>query len=167
VPRTGLRLNGAQRRPPSSNFDRAALACLCSPEQRERMTIIDHLGFGVSDYDRAKAFYVAALGALGITLVTEVGPEETQGKGRACGFGKGGKPEFWIGSEGRTTPALHVAFLVDSRAAVRAFYEAALRAGGRDNGAPGLRPHYHSDYYGAFVLDLDDHNVEAVCHTAE
>ena len=85
----------------------------------------------------------------------------------ACGFGKNGKPEFWIGSDGKTTPPLHVAFVVDDRAAVRAFHEAALRAGGRDNGAPGLRPQYHPNYYGAFVFDLDGHNVEAVCHAAE
>ena len=131
------------------------------------MQIIDHLGFPVADYERAKAFYVAALEPLGITLVTEVGPRGTQGKVRACGFGKAGKPEFWIGNEGKTTPPLHVAFLADTRAAVRSFYDAAIKAGGRDNGLPGLRPHYHPNYYGAFVFDLDGHNVEAVCHKAE
>jgi len=129
--------------------------------------IIDHVGFGVSDYARAKAFYVDALAPLGVSLVMEVTPEQTEGKVSACGFGQGGKPEFWIGSDGRTTPPMHVAFVVDSRAQVRAFHEAALRAGGRDNGAPGLRPQYHPNYYGAFVFDLDDHNVEAVCHAAE
>ncbi len=128
--------------------------------------IIDHFGLGVSDYARAKAFYSAALAPLGITLATELGPEETPGMVWACGFGKGGKPEFWIGSDGRTTPPLHVAFAVASRTEVRAFYEAALRAGGRDNGAPGLRPQYHSSYYAAFVLDLDGHNIEAVCHAS-
>ena len=131
------------------------------------MNIIDHMGFPVSDYERAKAFYVEALRPLGITLVHEVEPHGTRGKVRACGFGKGGKPEFWIGNEGKTMPPLHVAFVADSRAAVRAFYEAACRAGGRDNGLPGLRPHYHPNYYGAFVFDLDGHNVEAVCHAAE
>src|SRR5262245_57174174 len=129
--------------------------------------IIDHFGIGVSDYARAKAFYTEALAPLGVTLVMEVGPQQTQGKGHACGFGRAGKPEFWIGSEGKTTPPMHVAFAVDSRAAVRAFHAAALRAGGRDNGAPGLRPQYHASYYGAFVLDLDGHNVEAVCHKPE
>ena len=129
--------------------------------------IIDHVGFGVSDYARAKAFYVEALAPLGITLVMEVTPEQTPGKVWACGFGKNGKPEFWIGSDGKTTPPLHVAFVVDNRTAVRAFHEAALRAGGRDNGAPGLRPQYHPSYYGAFVFDLDGHNVEAVCHAPE
>ena len=131
------------------------------------MHIIDHMGFPVADYERGKAFYVAALEPLGITLVTEVGPRGTQGKVRACGFGKAGKPEFWIGNEGKTTPPLHVAFLADTRAAVRAFYDTAIKAGGRDNGLPGLRPHYHPNYYGAFVFDLDGHNVEAVCHKAE
>jgi catechol 2,3-dioxygenase-like lactoylglutathione lyase family enzyme len=129
--------------------------------------ILDHFGFGVSDYARAKAFYSEALAPLGIALVMEVGPEQTGGTVRACGFGKGGKPEFWIGSDGKTTPPMHVAFVVETRAAVRAFYDAALRAGGRDNGAPGLRPHYHPNYYGGFVIDLDGHNIEAVCHAPE
>ena len=130
--------------------------------------IVDHVGFGVSDYPRAKRFYTEALAPLGFTLVMEVSPEQNEGsKVWACGFGKNGKPEFWIGSDGKTTPPLHVAFVVDTRAAVRAFHEAALRAGGRDNGAPGLRPQYHPSYYGAFVFDLDGHNVEAVCHLPE
>jgi len=129
--------------------------------------IIDHFGIGVSDYARAKAFYTEALAPLGITLVMEVGPEVTAGKVWACGFGKNGKPEFWIGSDGKTTPPMHVAFAVESRAAVRAFYDAALRAGARDNGAPGVRAQYHPNYYGAFVLDLDGHNIEAVCHAPE
>ena len=129
--------------------------------------IIDHFGIGVSDYERAKQFYGAALAPLGITLVMEVGPDESASHVRACGFGKGGKPEFWIGSDGKTTPPAHIAFVVDSRAEVRAFHEAALRAGARDNGAPGLRPQYHPSYYGAFVLDLDGHNIEAVCHKSE
>jgi catechol 2,3-dioxygenase-like lactoylglutathione lyase family enzyme len=128
--------------------------------------IIDHIGFGVSDYERAKAFYTQALAPLGIALVMEVTPEQT-GKVWACGFGKGGKPEFWIGSDGKTTPAAHIAFLTETRAEVRAFHEAALKAGGKDNGGPGLRPHYHPNYYGAFVFDLDGHNIEAVCHKPE
>ena len=129
--------------------------------------MIDHVGFPVSDYERAKAFYTEALAPLGITLVMEVGPEQTGGKVRACGFGKSGKPEFWIGSDGKTTPPMHIAFVVETRAEVRAFYEAALRAGGRDNGAPGVRPQYHAHYYGAFVFDIDGHNIEAVCHRPE
>ncbi len=130
--------------------------------------IVDHIGFGVSDYPRAKAFYTQALAPLGMTLIMEVDPKTNQGaKVWACGFGKGGTPEFWIGSDGKTTPPMHVAFVVDSREAVRAFHQAALAAGGRDNGAPGLRPQYHPNYYGAFVRDLDGHNVEAVCHGPE
>jgi catechol 2,3-dioxygenase-like lactoylglutathione lyase family enzyme len=129
--------------------------------------IIDHIGFGVSDYPKAKAFYTEALAPLGFTLVMEVGPELTEGKVWACGFGKGGKPELWIASDGKTTPPMHLAVVVDSRAEVRAFHEAALRAGGRDNGAPGLRPQYHPSYYGAFVRDPDGHNIEAVCHKPE
>ena len=128
--------------------------------------ILDHVGLGVGDYARAKAFYTATLAPLGITLVVEV-DQPLQKEQVACGYGRDGTPEFWIGSEGTTTPPAHIAFRADSRAAVRAFYEAALRAGGRDNGAPGLRPQYHPDYYGAFVLDLDWHNVEAVCHARE
>jgi catechol 2,3-dioxygenase-like lactoylglutathione lyase family enzyme len=129
---------------------------------------IDHFGFGVSDYPRAKAFYLAALAPLGIGLVREVAPEQNEaGKVWACGFGKHGKPEFWIGSDGETTPPMHVAFVADTRAEVRAFHAAALAVGGRDNGAPGLRPQYHPNYYAAFVRDLDGHNVEAVCHGPE
>ena len=130
--------------------------------------IVDHVGFGVSDYPRAKRFYTEALAPLGFTLVMEVSPDQNEfSKVWACGFGKDGKPEFWIGSDGKTTPPMHVAFVVETRDEVRAFYEAALRAGGRSNGAPGLRPHYHPNYYGAFVLDLDGHNIEAVCHMPE
>ena len=129
--------------------------------------IIDHFGFGVSDYERAKAFYTEVLAPLGISGVMEVGPEQTENRVWACGFGRNGKPESWIGSDGKTTPPMHVAFVVDSRAEVDAFYEAALRAGGRDNGKPGLRPQYHPTYYGAFVFDPDGHNIEAVCHAPE
>ena len=134
---------------------------------KPRGMIVDHFGYGVSDYVRAKAFYTDALAPLGITLIMEVGPEHTPTGVSACGFGKSGKPELWIGSDGKTTPPMHVAIVVDTRAEVRAFYEAALRAGGRDNGPPGLRPQYHANYYGAFVLDPDGHNLEAVCHRPE
>lgn len=129
--------------------------------------IVDHVGFGVADYGRAKAFYRAALAPLGIVLVAEVTPDRNPARVFACGFGRGGKPEFWIGSDGRTTPPMHVAFVADSRDQVRAFHAAALAAGATDNGAPGLRPEYHPHYYGAFVRDLDGHNVEAVCHGPE
>ncbi len=124
--------------------------------------IIDHLGFGVADYTRSKAFYEAALAPLGIAVVMEAPAEK--GGGAACGFGRGGKPQFWISAEGRTVPRVHVAFAAASRGDVDAFYKAALAAGAADNGAPGIRPHYHPNYYGAFVLDPDGHNIEAVCH---
>jgi catechol 2,3-dioxygenase-like lactoylglutathione lyase family enzyme len=124
--------------------------------------MIDHIGFPVSDYARSKSFYEKALAPLGYALIMEIA--ETESGSPACGFGKGGKPDFWIGGEGGLKGVLHVALLADSRATVDAFHRAALAAGGRDNGAPGLRPHYHPNYYGAFVLDPDGHNVEAVCH---
>jgi catechol 2,3-dioxygenase-like lactoylglutathione lyase family enzyme len=128
--------------------------------------IIDHVGFGVSDYRRAKTFYAAALAPLDLVLVVEVLPEQNAGVS-AAGFGRNGKPDFWIGSDGKTTPAMHIAFTAQSRSQVRAFYDAAVAAGATDNGPPGLRPHYHENYYAAFVRDLDGHNIEAVCHRPE
>ncbi len=125
--------------------------------------MLDHVGIPVSDFARAKTFYAQALAPLGIGLVMEVTPEMT-GHGSAAGFGSDGKPYFWFGDDGKPSLHTHVAFVADSRAKVDAFHAAALAAGGRDNGAPGLRPHYHEHYYGAFVLDPDGHNVEAVCH---
>jgi catechol 2,3-dioxygenase-like lactoylglutathione lyase family enzyme len=130
----------------------------------------DHIGLSVSDYKRSRAFYLAALAPLGYELVmevTEVGPH--------AGFGIGGKPDFWIGKgpdfwigKGKaSTAGAHVGFAAPDRATVRAFHAAALAAGARDNGPPGLRPEYHPAYYGAFVLDPDDHNIEAVCHEPE
>jgi catechol 2,3-dioxygenase-like lactoylglutathione lyase family enzyme len=124
--------------------------------------MLDHIGIGVSDFARAKAFYDKALAPLGIKLVMEVTVEQT-GDHAAAGYGSGGKPYFWFGG-GAEIARAHVAFATADRAAVDAFYEAALAGGGKDNGAPGLRPHYHKDYYGAFVLDPDGHNIEAVCH---
>lgn len=125
--------------------------------------MIDHVGFPVSDYARAKAFYAAALKPLGYALVMEVTAEQT-GNAEAAGFGKDGKPDFWIGGEGGLDRPLHVAIESRDRASVDAFHRAALAAGGKDNGAPGLRPHYHANYYAAFVFDPDGHNIEAVCH---
>jgi catechol 2,3-dioxygenase-like lactoylglutathione lyase family enzyme len=125
--------------------------------------MIDHIGFPVSDYQRAKDFYAKALAPLGYTLIMEVTQE--QGQAAAAGFGADGKPDFWIGGEGGMNKPLHVAILAGDRSTVDAFHRAALAAGGRDNGAPGVRSHYHPDYYGAFVLDPDGHNIEAVCHT--
>ena len=126
--------------------------------------MIDHVGFPFSDYERSKAFYLNALAPLGYRLIMEVGGEHTESKSPAAGFGADGKPDFWIGGEGGLKGILHIAIATKDRAAVDAFHRAALAAGGRDNGAPGLRPQYHPGYYGAFVLDPDGHNVEAVCH---
>ncbi|WP_315836643.1 VOC family protein [Bradyrhizobium prioriisuperbiae] len=124
--------------------------------------MIDHIGFPVSDYDRAKAFYVQALAPLGYVLMMEVRQNEADAP--AAGFGADGKPDFWIGGEGGIDKPLHVAIVAKSRAMVDAFHAAAIAAGGRDNGAPGIRAHYHPNYYGAFVRDPHGHNIEAVCH---
>ena len=124
--------------------------------------MIDHVGFSVSDYPRSKAFYEKALLPLGYTLVMEATAQATGMP--AAGFGSGGKPDFWIGGEGMVEKPLHIAIAAKDRASVDAFYRAALAAGGKDNGPPGVRLHYHPNYYGAFVLDPDGHNIEAVCH---
>jgi len=128
--------------------------------------MLDHIGFSVTDLGRSKAFYERALAPLGIVKLMELTAEQTGGNAHA-GFGEAGKPYFWIGdrADGALRGCLHVAFTATDRAAVDAFYQAALAAGGKDNGAPGLRPHYHANYYGAFVTDPDGHNVEAVCHS--
>jgi len=126
--------------------------------------MIDHVGIPVSDIARSTEFYLKALEPLGISIVMEVSAEQT-GHGAAVGFGANFKPFFWIGGAGGLAVGhVHVAFAAPSRAAVDAFYRAAITAGGKDNGKPGLRPHYHENYYGAFVLDFDGHNIEAVCH---
>ena len=127
--------------------------------------MIDHVGFAVSDYERSKAFYAKALAPLGYTLVMEVTAQQTESGYPAAGFGPDRKPDFWIGGEGKLEKPLHVAITAKDRASVDAFHRCALAAGGRDNGAPGLRPQYHPNYYGAFVLDPDGHNIEAVCHS--
>jgi catechol 2,3-dioxygenase-like lactoylglutathione lyase family enzyme len=126
--------------------------------------MIDHVGFPVSDYARSRAFYERALAPLGYALIMEVTADHTESGSPAAGFGKDGKPDFWIGGEGGLDGILHVAIAAADRAAVDAFHRTALAAGGKDNGAPGVRAHYHPNYYGAFVLDPDGHNVEAVCH---
>ena len=117
--------------------------------------MIDHIGIAVSDFEKSVAFYTKALEPLGYTLVMTWQQN--------AGFGRAGKPDFWIG-KGAPQGSIHVAFKAAGRAQVRAFYEAAIAAGGKDNGGPGVRPHYHEHYYGAFVHDLDGHNIEAVCH---
>jgi catechol 2,3-dioxygenase-like lactoylglutathione lyase family enzyme len=135
--------------------------------------MLDHISLRVTDYDRSKRFYTAALAPLGYTLAMELSS--------GAGFRKAHIPDFWIkqgapvrvGSSddpaepGCGGPYVHVAFASDDRTTVDAFYHAAMAAGGRDNGAPALRPNYHPNYYGAFVLDPDGYNIEAVCHKPE
>lgn len=118
--------------------------------------MLDHVGIRVSNYERSKAFYSTALAPLGYRLQFE---HPVSG----AGFGRSRKPDFWI-KQGLPSPALHIAFASDDRATVEAFHGAAMAAGGRDNGGPGLRTEYHPNYYGAFVLDPDGHNIEAVHH---
>lgn len=125
--------------------------------------MLDHVGLTVLDFARSRAFYAAALAPLGFAPVMDVTKEETGGY-EGTGFGADGKPSFWIGNGTRASGPIHVAFVARTRADVDRFYDAAIAAGGRDNGPPGLREHYHPNYYGAFVLDLDGNNVEAVCH---
>jgi catechol 2,3-dioxygenase-like lactoylglutathione lyase family enzyme len=127
--------------------------------------MLDHIGISVSDVNRSKSFYEAALQPLGMGVQMEVTREMSGSDYEGFGFGTDGKPEFWIGGPGPTHAGTHVAFTVSTRAEVDAFHAAALAAGGLDNGAPGIRAHYHSTYYGAFVLDPDGNNIEAVCHT--
>jgi catechol 2,3-dioxygenase-like lactoylglutathione lyase family enzyme len=126
--------------------------------------MIDHTGINVSDFERSKDFYTNSLAPLGYQLLHEFDTAGT-GSATAAGFGIDGKPDFWIFQGDVNTPRIHIAFHAETREVVQAFYSAALKAGGRDNGAPGVRTHYHPDYYGAFVLDPDEHNIEAVCHT--
>ncbi len=121
--------------------------------------IIDHIGLAVSDFEKSKQFFSKALAPLGIEIVQEV-----QGW---AGFGKSGKPEFWFGQLAYSHGPMHIAFIAENRAQVHAFYDAALQAGAKDNGAPGIREIYHPNYYGAFVIGPDGHNIEAVCHAAE
>jgi catechol 2,3-dioxygenase-like lactoylglutathione lyase family enzyme len=127
------------------------------------MGIVDHVGLAASDFDRSLAFYSFALKPLGIALIAQFPADGPAGQA-AAGFGREGKPELWISPGGPVTPPIHLALTANSRAEVDAFYEAARGAGGIDNGAPGVRAHYHPNYYGAYVLDPDGHNIEAVCH---
>lgn len=125
------------------------------------MSTLDHIGLQISDYARLLAFYEKTLAPLGISVAMTI-PEAAGVKG--AGFGRDGKPDFWIWEGGPTAPHLHLAFAASSRAEVDAFYAAAIAAGGRDNGPPGIRADYHPNYYAAFVFDPDGHNIEAVCH---
>jgi catechol 2,3-dioxygenase-like lactoylglutathione lyase family enzyme len=123
--------------------------------------MFDHVGLNVSDYAASRAFYERALEPLGYSVVMSFD------EWKACGFGAEGQPTFWISERDPATTGAHVAFTATDRATVDAFHEAALDAGGIDNGRPGVREHYHPTYYGAFVHDLDGNNVEAVCHAPE
>jgi catechol 2,3-dioxygenase-like lactoylglutathione lyase family enzyme len=125
--------------------------------------MLDHIGFAVSNMKKSRAFYEGALKPLGVKVLLEVTPEMTGTDESHLGFGDN-HPFFWIGSAKKPSPGMHVAFLAQSRKIVDEFYAAAVAAGGKDNGKPGMRPHYHENYYGAFVFDLDGNNIEAVCH---
>ena len=127
--------------------------------------MLDHITFGVTDFARSTEFYTRAFAPLGVTRLYDVPPEYSGGV-RSCGYGDS-RPWFWIAEQDATRGKLHIALTAKSRAIVDAFYAEAIAAGGRDNGAPGLRPHYHENYYGAFILDPDGHNIEAVCHLPE
>ena len=120
---------------------------------------LDHIGLSVSDASASKYFFATALAPLGITLVME-----TEGW---AGFGRHGQPQFWFGQGDAPQKPMHIAFAAENRAQVRDFYAAALQAGAKDNGPPGIRTIYHPNYYGAFVIGPDGHNIEAVCHLPE
>ena len=119
--------------------------------------MLDHVTLGVSDLERSKRFYDQALQPLGIERLYADGQT-------GLGYGAGRKAFFWIGLRNGSQTGAHVAFTTQDRATVQQFHLKALEAGGKDNGPPGLRPHYHQNYYGAFILDPDGHNIEAVCH---
>jgi catechol 2,3-dioxygenase-like lactoylglutathione lyase family enzyme len=125
--------------------------------------MIDHTGVGVSDPARSRRFYEEALAPLGYKVLMEIPMEHTGGV-VVLGFGVAPKPDFWVHQGTPQRPPIHVAFTAENRAVVDAFYKAAMAAGGTDNGPPGVRPHYHESYYGAFVRDPDGHNIEACCH---
>ncbi len=129
--------------------------------------MIDHAGIPVSDYAPSKRFCSTVLQTLGATPVMEVPADRSEEGVAACAFGRDGKPTFWIGGAVEMPGTPHFAFVVDTREAVVAFHRTALAEGATDNGAPGLRPHYHPDCYGAFVLDRDGYNIDAVCHKPE
>lgn len=126
--------------------------------------MLDHIGIAVSDITKSRTFYDAALGALGMTVNMEVGGDQTASGGTAIGYGRGDDKIFWIGDNERPGEGTHVALRADTRAEVDRFHASGLAAGGRDNGAPGPRPHYGPNYYAAFLYDPDGANIEAVCY---
>jgi len=121
--------------------------------------MFDHVGIGVSDLEASKAFYLEALAPLGVAVVMEFA--------QAVGLGPPGKPAFWLSRAPSKPARLHLAFIAENRAQVAEFHRRALAAGAQDNGPPGLRPNYHANYYAAFVIGPDGHNVEVVCHAPE
>ena len=127
--------------------------------------MIDHMGIRTATYPASRRFYDAVFAALGGGMRLQV-PMEYTGGTHVMGFGRE-MPSFWLNEGATASEAQHVAFTARNRAEVDAFYQAAMAAGGRDNGGPGLRPQYHAGYYGAFVLDPDGNNIEAVCHQPE
>lgn len=127
--------------------------------------MFDHVTIAVSDLKRSRYFYAGALAPLGYAIQMEITDEHT-GALAAVGLGTATKTTYWL-VQGRAAAPMHLAFAADNHAAVNAFHQAALVADGRDHGAPGLRPQYYADYYGAFVIDPDGYNVETVCHTLE
>ncbi len=128
--------------------------------------MLDHVGFTVSNFAKSLAFYRAALAPLDVTVLMQLSKDQTGGF-EGAGLGRDGKPSLWLSGGEETTPPLHIAIAARTRAEVDAFHTAAMAAGATDNGAPGIREHYHPNYYGAFVLDPDGHNLEAVCHAPE
>ncbi len=121
--------------------------------------MFDHIGVTVTDVEASRKFYISALAPLGIGVAMEFA-------GRV-GMGRDSRPQFWFRQGDPPASPLHLAFSARNRAEVSAFHAAALAAGAKDNGAPGLRPHYHPNYYGAFAIDPDGHNIEAVCHSPD
>lgn len=128
--------------------------------------MIDHMSTYATDFLKTKSFYQAAFSALGYKVLAEFTASDNQDwpSQRICAFGAGEKAAFWVIEIKENYTPRHVAFAAASRSAVDEFYKLGLENGGRDNGKPGLRPHYHEDYYGAFVIDPDGNDVEAVCH---
>ena len=128
--------------------------------------VLDHVTLSVADLDATKAFYGALLAPLGVSLVGEASAEQS-GTVAFAGFGIGRKGQLWIAGNGRQSPEAHICFGARSRADVRAFHSAGVAAGGKDNGAPGIRENYHPAYYAALVVDPEGQNIEAVCFEPE
>ncbi len=125
--------------------------------------MIDHTGIAVSDPKKSREFYEKALAPIGYKVLAEIPLEFTGGK-VVLGLGEAPKPDFWLAEGKPNEPRIHVCFRTDARSKIDEFHKAAIAAGGKDNGPPGIRAHYHKNYYAAFVHDPDGHNVEVVCH---